>query len=108
MIFYQIAIPMVTHDSTGRGTVRGTRRRTGFLKFLLWCCAWSWPTAYGAELRALLITGHDPHGHKWEETTPILKGLLSGSRKFEVEIVELTSPQEAQAFAPDFGNTTWW
>ncbi len=74
-----------------------------FLRCLLWFCLLVGPMATGAELKALLVTGYDPHGHKWAETTPIMEGVLQRSGKFDVEIATLSSAQEAQAFAPDFG-----
>ena len=57
---------------------------------------------HGAELKLLFVTGYDRHGHKWEETTPILEKVLTSGGKFEVEVAKLSSPQEAQVFAPDF------
>ena len=45
------------------------RLRLGFLMSLLWYCILIGPIASGAELKALLVTGYDAHGHKWDETT---------------------------------------
>ena len=101
--------PLVALDSRivrvdGRqGTIVAKRRRIGLLWSLLWCCLLIGPMASGAEVKALLVTGYDPHGHKWEETTPILESVLQHNGKFDVEIATLSSAQDAQAFAPDFG-----
>ncbi|MEI7902973.1 MAG: ThuA domain-containing protein, partial [bacterium] len=105
----QLLAPLVALSSiimrvTDRqGTIVPKRQRISFFMSLLWCCILMGPMASGAELKALLVTGYDPHGHKWDETTPILEGVLQHRGKFDVEIVKLSSPQEAQAFAPDFG-----
>ena len=86
-----------------RGKIVAQRQQIGFLRSLLSCFVLIGPMASGAELKALLVTGYDPHGHKWDETTPILEGVLQHSGKLDVEIVKLSSAHEAQAFAPDFG-----
>ena len=105
----QLLAPLVTlyaiimRVDERQGTIVAKCLRTGFLRSLLWCCILIGPIANGAELKALLVTGYDPHGHKWDETTPVLAGVLQHSGKLDVEIVKLSSSQEAQAFAPDFG-----
>ncbi|MEI8374171.1 MAG: ThuA domain-containing protein [Planctomycetota bacterium] len=60
------------------------------------------PAAQGAPWKALFVTGYDPHGHPWQDTTPILERLLAESKKFDVRIAKLTSAAEAHAFASDF------
>ena len=94
---------MIMRVDERQGTIGAKRRRIGFLRILLWYCILIGPIAGGAELKAFLVTGYDPHGHKWAETTPILESVLQHNGKFDVEIATLSSAQEAQAFAPDFG-----
>ena len=89
-----------------QGAVVAQRQPLDLRRSLLWCClltVLTGPMASGAELKAFLVTGYDQHEHKWAETTPILEHVLQQSGKFAVEIVKLSSSQEAQAFAPDFG-----
>lgn len=53
-------------------------------------------------LKALLVTGHDRHGHEWVRTTPILERVLKTVGRFDVEVVRLPSRRKASAFAGDF------
>lgn len=36
----------------------------------------------------LIITGEDYPGHKWQETTPVLKALLEGETRFRVKVCD--------------------
>lgn len=84
-----------SHQIIGRQFSRLSKRLLfGWLMFGLF--------AHGAELNVLFVTGFDQHGHRWEDTTPILERVLKGSGKFDVKTAKLSSAREAQDFAPDF------
>ncbi|MGB9689330.1 ThuA domain-containing protein [Thermogutta sp.] len=46
------------------------------------------PGAQSARVRCLIVTGEDYPGHKWRETTPILKKLLEARGDIAVDVAE--------------------
>jgi uncharacterized protein len=55
-----------------------------------------------AKIQALIITGDDVGSHKWQETTPVMKEILTKSGKFDVTVVEgfdvLNKKEELQKY----------
>jgi type 1 glutamine amidotransferase len=46
------------------------------------------PAPAGAATRVLIVTGEDYPGHKWKETTPVLKSQLEKDTRFQVSVVD--------------------
>jgi branched-chain amino acid transport system ATP-binding protein len=69
-------------------------QRTLFrLLLALLCVAWvqtSWAATSSATetKRILIITGEDYPGHKWKQTTPVLKGLYKPDPRLQVEVLQ--------------------
>lgn len=41
-----------------------------------------------AKIRVLIVTGNDYPGHKWRQTTPVVRKALEDSGRFEVKVAE--------------------
>lgn len=57
--------------------------------------------AFGQDdpIRVLILTGNDYPGHKWKETTPVVRGILSAQKHLDVYVSEdieilASSPEE--------------
>lgn len=48
-------------------------------------------SAVAAPVKLLIITGDNVAGHKWKETTPVLKDFLSEGGKFQVDVTTTPS-----------------
>ncbi len=46
------------------------------------------PSREKAPVRCLIVTGEDYPGHKWQETTPVLKAALERQGKIHVDVTE--------------------
>ena len=53
---------------------------------MLGCLAQASPA--GDSKRLLILTGEDYPGHKWRQTTPVLKSLYACDPRFQVEVVQ--------------------
>lgn len=74
--------------------------RHGILAMGAWLVAAAVALA-GPAYKALIVDGQN--GHKWQETTPVLKALLEETKLFQVDVA--TAPprgQDMSGFRPDF------
>jgi len=74
----------------------GEPRKTTIMKrfltiMLLACGGWFCPVQAQPNpesIRVLLVTGIDYPGHKWQETTPVIRGFLTQDPRLKVDILE--------------------
>lgn len=62
-------------------------RRFALLPLLLLLAA-APSRAQNRAVRVLILTGQTDPSHKWQETTPVLRGILEKSGRFEVRVTE--------------------
>ena len=72
------------------------------LPIALLCLTFLTCSVQAAKLKVLFVTGHDPHGHEWQKTTPVLANTLKRTGRFDIHVTRISTPEQAADFAPDF------